>query len=98
MLLRKPFSVEGVESRHFELLRVLDCIPFCRVRSSSSRLLSDGCGLKGRNLLLKALHPMTCITISSLTLRLYIAWVVGLDVRLDFITNFMRRMEADGAV
>src|SRR3954462_14620436 len=98
MLLCGPFAIEGVESRYFELGRVLDCIPLYWIRSSGSRLLSNGGGLEGSDLLLKSLYPVTGFTICSLTLRLYLALVVSLGLRLDFIIRLMRRMEVNGAV
>src|SRR4051812_14014012 len=98
MLLCRPFAIEGVESRHLELGRVLDCVPLYWVGSGGSHLLSDGGGLEGSDLLLKSLHPVTAITIGSLTLRLDLALVVSLDLRRNFIIRFMRRMEANGAV
>src|SRR4051812_29804155 len=98
MLLCGPFAIKGVESRHFELGWVLDCIPLHWIVSSSSRLLPNGGGLEGSDLLLKSLHPMTGDTISSLTFRLYFALVVSLGLRSDFIIRFMQRMEANGAV
>ena len=93
-----PFAVEGIESRHFEFRWVFDCVPLYRVRSSGPRLLPDGRGLEGSDLLLKSLHPVDSVTISSLALRLHLALVVGLGVRLDSIFWFMRGMEADGTV
>src|SRR4051812_14730150 len=98
MLLCGPFAVKGVEGRHFELGQVFYRVPLYRIRSSGSRLLPDGCGFKGSDLLLKSLHPVTSVTVSSFTLRLYLAVVIGLDMRLDFVLWFMRRMEVDGAV
>src|SRR3954470_1749114 len=98
MLLCRPFSIEGVEGRHFEPGWVLDRVPLHWIGLSSSRLLSDGGGLEGNDLLLKSLHPTTGVTIGSLTLRLYFALVVSLGLRLDFVIRIMRRMEAGGAV
>src|SRR3954471_17169617 len=85
-------------SRYFKLGRVFDRIPLYWIRSSGSRLLSNGDGLEGSDLLLKLLHLVTSVTISSLTLRLYLALVVSLDLRLDFIIRFMRRVEANGVI
>ena len=89
MLLCRPFIVEGVESRHFEFRQVFDCVPLHRVRSSGPRLLSDGRGLEGNDLLLNLLHPVDHITVSSISLRLHFTLVVGLSVKLDFIVWFM---------
>jgi len=41
---------------------------------------------------------MTGVTIGSLSFRLYFALGVSLDLRLDFIIGFMRRVKANGAV
>src|SRR4051812_40630985 len=98
MLLRGPFAVKGVESWHFEFGQVFNCIPLYRIRSSGSCLLSDGRGLEGSDLLLKSLYPMNSVTISNLALRLDLALVFDLDLRLNSILWFIRRMEADGAV
>src|SRR3954466_12449104 len=98
MLLCRPFAIKGVESQHFELRRVLDCIPLYWIRSNGSHLLPDGCGLEGSDLLLKSLHPVTGVTIGSLTLRLYLALAVIFGLRLDFIIRVVRRMEMNGAV
>src|SRR3954468_23923282 len=98
MLLCGPFAIEGVESLHPELGRVLDCVPFYWIGSVGSSLLSNGSGLEGSDLLLKSLHPVTGVTVGSLTLRLYFTLVVSLDGRLDFVIRLMRRMEANGAV
>src|SRR4051812_14450245 len=98
MLLCGPFAIKGVESRHFELGWVLDCVPLHWIGSSSSCLLPNGGGLEGSDLLLKSLHLMTGVTIGSLTFRLYFALGVSLDLRLDFIVRFMQGMEANGAV
>src|SRR3954467_13842468 len=84
MLLCKPFAIEGIEGRHFEPRWVPDCVPLHWIGPSSSDFLPNSGGLEGSDLLLKSLHPMTGVTISSLTLRLYFALVVGLDLRLDF--------------
>src|SRR4051812_12728765 len=85
MLLCGPFAIEGFESRHLELGRALDCVPLYWVGSSGSRLLSGGGGFEGSDLIFKSLHPVTCVTISSLTLRLYFSLVISLGLRLDFI-------------
>src|SRR4051812_6042637 len=98
MLLCGPFAVKGVEVRNFKLRQVFDRVPLYQIKFSGSHLLLDGCDFKGSNLLLKSLHPVTSITISSLTFRLYLIWVVGLGMTLDFIVWFMRKIEADGAV
>src|SRR5438270_11483693 len=98
MLLCRPLAIEGVEGRHFESGWVLDCIPLHWIGSSSSGFLSNGGGLEGSDLLLKSLHPMTGVTISSLTLRLYFALVVSLGWRLDLVVRIVRGMEANGAV
>src|SRR4051812_47503180 len=96
MVLCRPFAIEGVESQYLELEQVLDCVPLYWVGSGGSCLLANGSGLEGSDLLLKSLHPVTSITISSLTLRLYLALVFSLDLRLNFIISLMRRMEANG--
>src|SRR3954470_3981648 len=98
MLLCRPFAIEGVEGRHFKSGWVFDCIPLDWIGPSSSGFLPNSGGLEGNDLLLKSLHPMTGVTIGSLTLRLYFALVVGLDWRLDFFIRLMRRMEMNGAV
>src|SRR2546430_9292106 len=98
MLLCRPFAIECVEGRHFESGSVLDRVPLDRIGSSSSGFLPNSGGLEGSDLLLKSLHPMTGVTIGSLTLRLYFALVVSLDWRLDYVIRLMPRMEADGAV
>src|SRR3954465_11932316 len=98
MLLCRPFAIEGVEGRHFEPGWVLDRVPLHWIGSSSFGFLPNSGGLEDSDLLLKSLHPMTGVTISSLTLRLYFALVVSLDLRLDFVIRLMRRMEANGAV
>src|SRR3954470_24973060 len=98
MLLCRPLAIEGVKGRHFEPGWVLDCVPLDWIGSSSSGFLPNSGGLEGSDLLLKSLHPMTDVTIGSLTLRLYFALAVSLDWRLDFVIRLMRRMEANGAV
>src|SRR3954465_12254687 len=98
MLLCRPFAIEGVEGRHFEPGWVLDCVPLHWIGSSSPSFLPNSGGLEGSDLLLKSLHPMTGVTINNLTLRLYFALVVSLDLRLDFVIRLMRRMEANGVV
>src|SRR3954469_4134310 len=98
MLLCRPFAIKGVEGRHFEPGWVLDCVPLHWIGSSNSGFLPNSGGLEGSDLLHKSLHPMTSVTISSLTLRLYFALVVSLDLRLDFVIRLLRRMEANGAV
>src|SRR3954464_14895914 len=98
MLLCRPFANKGIEGRHFEPGWVLDCVPLHWIGSSIPSFLPNSGGLEGSDLLLKSLHPMTGVTISSLTLRLYFALVVSLDLRLDFVIRLMRRMEANGAV
>src|SRR3954465_13561731 len=86
MLLRKLFAIECVEGWHFKSERVLDCVPLDWIGSSSSGFLPNSGALEGSDLLLKSLHPMTSITIGSLTLRLYFALAVGLNLRLDFVS------------
>src|SRR5436190_23166527 len=98
MLLYRSFAIECVEGWHFKFGWVLDCVPLDWIGSSSSGFLPNSGGLEGSDLLLESLHPMTGITISSLTLRLYFALVVSLDLRLEFVIRVMRRMEANGAV
>src|SRR3954466_16153302 len=98
MLLCRPFSIKCVEGRYFKSRRVLDRVPLDGIGSSSSGFLPNSGGLEGSDLLLKSLHPMTIVTISNLTLRLYFALVVSLDLRLDFVIRLMRRMEANGDV
>src|SRR3954465_6953079 len=98
MLLSRPFAIECVEGRHFEPGWVLDCVPLDWIGPSSSSFLPNSGGLEGSDLLFKSLHPLTGVTIGSLTLRLYFALVVSLDLRLDFVIRLMRRMEANGAV
>src|SRR3954465_9231826 len=97
MLLCRPFTIECIKGRHFELGWVLDCIPLDWIGPSSFGFLPNSGGLEGSDLLLKSLHPMTGVTIGSLTLRLYFALAVSLDWRLDLVI-LMRRMEANGAV
>src|SRR3954469_23298498 len=98
MLLCRSFAIEGVEGWHFKSGWVLDCVPLNWIGPSSSGFLPNSGGLEGSDLLLKSLHPMTGVTIGSLTLRLYFALVVSLDWRLDLVIRFMRRMEANRAV
>src|SRR3954470_7553379 len=98
MLLCRPFAIESVKGRHFKSRWVLDRIPFDWIGPSSSGFLPNSGGLEGRDLLLKSLHPVTGVTIGSLTLGLYFALIVCLDWRLDFVIMLMRRMEANGAV
>src|SRR5438270_40003 len=98
MLLCRPFAIEGVEVRHFEPGWVVDCIPLHWIGSTSSSFLPNSGGLEGSDLLLKSLHPMTGVTISSFTLRLYFALFVSLGLRLNFAIRLMRRMEANGDV
>src|SRR3954462_4639629 len=98
MLLCRPFAIECVEDRHFKSGWVLDRVLLDWIGPSSSGFLPNSGGLEGSDLLLKLLHHVTGITIGSLTLRLYLAWIVSLDWRLDFIIRLMRRMEANGAV
>src|SRR3954465_3003639 len=98
MLLCRPFAIESVKGWHFKSGWVLDRVPLDWTWSSSSGFLPNSGGLEGSDLLLKSLHPMTGVTISSLTHRLYFALAVGLDWRLDFVIRLMRRMEANGAV
>src|SRR3954466_13282333 len=98
MLLCRPFAIAGVESRHFKAGWVLDCVPLDWIGPNSSGFLPNSGGLEGSDLLLKSLHPMTDVTIGSLTLRVYFALVVSLDWRLGFVIRLMRRMEANGAV
>ena len=98
MLLCRPFAIEGVEGWHFEPGWVLDCVPLHWIGLSSSGFLPNSGGIEGIDLLLKSLHPMTDVTISSLVLRLYFALIVSLDLRLDFVIRLMQRMEANGAV
>src|SRR3954470_14187924 len=98
MLLCRPLAIEGVEGWHFESGKVLDRVPLDWIGPSSSGFLPNSGGLEGNDLLLKSLHPMTGVTIGSLTLRLYFALAVSLDWRLDFLIRLMRGMEANGAV
>src|SRR3954470_22030170 len=98
MLLCGPFAIEGIEGQHFESGWILDRVPLHWIGSSSSRLLPNGGGLEGSDLLLKSLHPVTGVTIGNVTLQLYFVLGVSLRLRLDFIIRFMRRMEANGAV
>src|SRR4051812_44307414 len=98
MLLCRPFAIKCVDGQHFKSGWVLDCIPLDWIRPSSSGLLPNSGGLEGSDLLLKSLHPMTGVTISSLTFRLYFALVVSHDWRLDFVIRLVQRMEANGAV
>src|SRR3954466_6841871 len=98
MLLCRPFAFECVEGWHFKPRWVLDCIPLDWIGPSSSGFLPNSGGLEGSDLLLKSLHPMTGVTIGSLTLRLYFALVVSLDWRLDLVIRFVRRMEENCAV
>src|SRR5436189_4612882 len=98
MLLRRPFAIECVEGWHFKSRWVLDRVPLDWIGPSSSGFLPNSGGLEGSDLLLKSLHPVTDVTIGSLTLRLYFALVVSLNWRLDFVIRLMRRMEANGAV
>src|SRR5438270_63033 len=98
MLLCRPFAIECVEGRHFKSEWVLDRVPLDWIGSSSSSFLPNSGGLEGSDLLLKSLHPMTGVTISSLTLRLYFALTVDLDLRLDFVIRLVWRMKANGAV
>ena len=98
MLLCGPFAIKGVESRNFELGWVFNRVPLHWIGSSSSRLLPNGGGLEGSDLLLKSLHPVTSITIGSLPFRLYLALDVSLGLGLAFIIRIMRSMETNGAV
>src|SRR3954471_11128039 len=98
MLLCWPFAIECVEGRHFKSGWVLDRIPLDWIGPSSSGFFPNSGGLEGSDLLLKSLHPVTGITIGSLTLRLYLAWIVSLDWRLDFVIKLRGRMEVNGAV
>ena len=68
----QPFAIECVESWHFKSGWVLDCIPLDWMGQSSSGFLPNSGGLEGSDLLLKSLHPVTGITIDSLTLGLYL--------------------------
>src|SRR3954466_8829354 len=98
MLLCRPFAIECVEGRHFKSGMVLDRVPLDWIGPSSSGFLPNSGLLEGTDLLLKSFHPVTGVTIGSLTFRLYFALVVSLDWRLDFVIRFMRRMNANGAV
>src|SRR5436190_15370730 len=98
MLLCRPFAIECVEGRHFKSGWVLNRVPLDWIGPSSSGFLPNSGGLEGNDLLLKSLHPVTGVTIGSLTFGLYFALIVSLDWRLDFIIMLMRRMEANGAV
>src|SRR4051812_7671954 len=98
MLLCGSFAIKCVEGRHFKYGWVLDCVPLDWIGPSSSGFLPNSGGLEGSDLLLKSLHPVTGVTIGSLTLRLYFALVVSLGLRLDFLIRFMSRVEANGAV
>src|SRR5438445_4503387 len=98
MLLCRPFAIECVDGRHFKSGWVLDCIPLDWIGPSSSGFLPNSGGLEGSDLLLKSLHPVTRVTIGSLTLRLYFSLIVCLNWRLDFVIMLMRRMKANGAI
>src|SRR3954468_16550640 len=98
MLLCRPFAIECVEGWHFESGWVLDRVPLDWIGPSSSGFLSNSAGLEGSDLILKSLHPVTGITIGSLTLGLYFALIICLNWRLDFVIMLMRRMEANGAI
>src|SRR5881628_577697 len=98
MLLCRPFAIECVEGRHFKPGWVLDRVPLDWIGPSSSGFLPNSGGLEGSDLLLKSLHPVTGVTISSLALRLYFALTVSLDWRLDFVIRLMQRMEVIGAI
>src|SRR3954467_3689428 len=97
MLLCRPFAIESVKGWHFKSGWVLDRVPLDWIGPSSSGFLSNSGGLEGSDLLLKSLHPVTGITIGSLTLGLYFALIVCLNWRLDFVIMLMQRMEANGA-
>src|SRR5438270_12698323 len=98
MLLCRLFAIECVEGRHFKFGWVLDRVPIDWIGPNSSGFLPNSGGLEGSDLLLKSLHPVTGVTIGSLTLGLYFALIVCLDWRLDFVIMLMRRMEANGAI
>src|SRR5437588_13091328 len=98
MLLCRSFAIECIEGRHFKSGWVLDRVPLDWVGPSSSGFLPNSGGLEGIDLLHKSLHPMTDVTIGSLTLRFYFSLVVNMDRRLDFVIRLMRRTEATGAV
>src|SRR3954465_8284094 len=83
MLLCRPFAIESVKGWHFKSGWVLDRVPLHWIGSSSSGFMPNSGGLEGSDLLLKSLHPMTGVTISSLALKLYFALIVSLDLRLD---------------
>src|SRR3954462_14469804 len=98
MLLCRPFAIECFEGWHFKSGWVLDCVPLDWIGPSSSGFLSNSGDLEGNDLLLKSLHPVTGVTIGSLTLGLHFALIVSLDWRLDFVIRLMWRMEANGAI
>src|SRR3954463_15750916 len=98
MLLCRSLAIECVEGWHFKYGWVFNYIPLDWIGPSSSGFLPNSGGLEGSDLLLKSLHPVTGVTIGSLTFGIYFALVVSLDWRLDFIIRLMRRMEANGAV
>src|SRR3954468_11443424 len=98
MLLCRPFAIESVKGWHFKSGWVLDRVPLDWIGPRSSGFLPNSGGLEGSDLLLKSLHPVTGVTIGSVTLRLYLALIVSLDRRLDFVIRLMQRMEANGAV
>src|SRR3954468_3563852 len=98
MLLCRPFAIECVEGRHFKSGWVLERFPLDWIGPSSSVSLPNSGGLEGSDLLLKSLHPVTDVTIGSLTLGLFFALIVSLGWRLDFVIRLMRRMEANGFV
>src|SRR3954464_3783674 len=98
MLLCRPFAIESVKGWHFKSGWVLDRVTLDWIGPSSSGFLPNSGGLEGSDLLIKSLHPVTGITIGSLTFGLYFALVVSLDWRLDFLIRLMRRMEANGAI
>src|SRR3954470_16360964 len=74
MLLCGSFAIECVEGRHFKSGWVLDRIPFDWIGPSSSGFLPNSGGLEGSDLLLKSLHPVTGVTIGSLTLGSTLLW------------------------
>src|SRR3954471_748473 len=98
MLLCRPFAIKCAEGRHFKSGWVLDRVPLDWIGSSSSGFLPNSGGHEGSDLLPNSFHPMTGFTIGSLTLRLYFALAVGLDLRLDFVIRLVQRMKANGAV
>src|SRR3954471_24544974 len=98
MLLCRPFAIECVEGWHFESGWVLDRVPLNWIGPSSSGFLPNSGGLEGSDLLLKSLHPVTGVTISSLALRLYFSLIVSLGWRLEFVIRLMRRMKTNGTV